>query len=289
MNPLSFCYKYPHPAVTTDCCIFSFAGGELSVLLIRRGVEPYKGCWALPGGFLRMDETIEQCAMRELEEETAYRTDRIRQFKTYSTVDRDPRERVLSVAFYALVKMEDVRGGDDADEARWFPVEQMPELAFDHRKMVEEALLAMRRDIYFEPIGFELLPEVFSMAELQKIIETITGETFDRRNFYNKMRHTGFVTEISDNIRPFECFDQDGAMPETYNDYSMDEQSLRAEADFEVEIVSSPRAILKARHIRKEESEPQDRAKRRSKVKYIFNPAAFLSRKNKKGSGPITY
>ena len=103
-------YQYPHPAVTTDCVIFGFDGERLNVLLIERGIEPYKGCWALPGGFIGMDQTAEESAMRELREETGLKDAYIRQFHTFSTVNRDPRERVLTIAYYALVRIQEVKG-----------------------------------------------------------------------------------------------------------------------------------------------------------------------------------
>lgn len=321
-----FCYKYPHPAVTTDCCIFTFQNNELSVLLIRRGIEPFKGCWALPGGFLRMDETAEQGAARELREETGYVTDRIRQFKTYTQIDRDPRERVVTIAFYALVRMEAVRGGDDAVEARWFPISRMPSLCFDHQDIVSDALKAMQRDIYFEPIGFELLPTVFTMAELQKIIETITGEHYDRRNFYNKMRHTGFVTEVEEDIFPSirDCSELSCDSPkeiDIINLDNFDSQLSDDENDFSVHIINKascnshndeeqvkdypinkriiPRSSpilyrseatkIKYSCLSDKDALPKTGRRRRSNVRYMFNSIAFLRRKNKKGSGPITY
>ena len=132
MEELKYRYKYPHPAVTTDCVIFGFDGVRINVLLIQRGVEPYKDAWAFPGGFLKMDETAEEGARRELEEETGLKNVDVEQFYTFSTVDRDPRERVITIAHYALVRMADVRGGDDAANARWFPYNEIPRLAFDH-------------------------------------------------------------------------------------------------------------------------------------------------------------
>ncbi|MGN1264366.1 MAG: NUDIX domain-containing protein, partial [Muribaculaceae bacterium] len=117
---LKYHYKYPHPSVTTDCVIFGFDGSNLKVLLVQRGIEPYKGRWAFPGGFLRMDESAEEGALRELREETGLQGAYIKQFHTFSDPKRDPRERVITIAYYALVKLQDVIGGDDAAQARWF-------------------------------------------------------------------------------------------------------------------------------------------------------------------------
>ena len=185
---LKYCYKYPHPSVTTDCVIFGFDGTKLSVLLVKRGVEPYKGSWAFPGGFMNMDESAEEGALRELQEETGLKGAYIRQFHTFTAPERDPRERVITIAYYALVRMQEVAGGDDADDARWFTLDEVPQLAFDHDQILRKAQKALRQQIHFEPIGFELLPEAFTIKELQNLYEAILDVHFDRRNFYNKMK-----------------------------------------------------------------------------------------------------
>ena len=131
----TYTYEYPHPSVTTDCVIFGFDGTKLKVLLVERGIEPFKGRWAFPGGFLRMDESTEACALRELQEETGLEGAYIKQFHTFSDPKRDPRERVVTVAYYALVRMQEVRGGDDAARAAWFALDEVPSLAFDHDKI----------------------------------------------------------------------------------------------------------------------------------------------------------
>ena len=195
-----YCYKYPHPAVTTDCVVFGYDPNDgLSVLLIRRGVELFKDCWALPGGFVRIDEEVEACARRELNEETGLQLSHLGDLKElgcYSSVNRDPRERVITIAYYQLVRKSEVQGGDDAREARWFPVDNLPEFPFDHDKIVEHAIERLKRDIYFEPIGFNILPEVFTMPQLYKLYKSILKVDFDRRNFANKMMKLGIVGEI---------------------------------------------------------------------------------------------
>ncbi len=200
MSELKYSYQYPHPAVTTDCVVFGFDGMRLNVLLIERGIEPYKGRWAFPGGFIRMDETADECARRELHEEAGLDGAYMRQFYTFSTVDRDPRERVITIAYYALVRQCDVVGGDDAAQAKWFALGQVPRLAFDHDLILRHAIDALRHQIHFEPIGFELLPEQFTMTQLQRLYEAVLGVKFDRRNFYNKMRHLGLLTELDDKV-----------------------------------------------------------------------------------------
>lgn len=182
-----YCYAYPHAALTTDCVVFGYDGQELKVLLIRRGAEPYKGRWAFPGGFLRMDETLEQCARRELMEETSFCPAMLEQFHTYSDVNRDPRERVITVAYFALVKPAAVKGGDDAAEARWYEIHHVPPLAFDHDVILAEALRHLKEQVHFKPICFTLLGDAFTLPQLQHIYETILDTTFDRRNFQRKM------------------------------------------------------------------------------------------------------
>ena len=195
MNDQNFCYKYPHPALTADCVIFGFDGMAIKVLLIQRGIEPFKGKWAFPGGFMKIDETAEECAKRELEEETGLKNTAVEQFHTFSDVNRDPRERVITVAHYALVRLSEVKGGDDAASARWFSMNEVPSLAFDHDRILRMAVNRLKERICFEPIGFELLPEVFTMTELQNLYEAILEVKFDRRNFYNKMLKLGILSE----------------------------------------------------------------------------------------------
>ena len=195
MSENRYCYKYPHPSVTADCVIFGFDGVSIKVLLIQRGIEPYKGKWAFPGGFMQIDETVEECARRELEEETGLKNASVEQFYTFSDVNRDPRERVITVAHYALVRLSEVKGGDDAASAQWFAESEIPSLAFDHDRILRMARNCLKERICFEPIGFELLPEVFTMSELQNLYEAILDVKFDRRNFYNKMLKLGILTE----------------------------------------------------------------------------------------------
>lgn len=191
-------YKYEHMAVTTDCVIFTYEDWKLKVLLVRRGGEPFKGQWAFPGGFLRMNETAEEGALRELREETALVPSAIGQLGVFSDVDRDPRERVITIAWYALVKPTEVSGGDDAAEAAWFPVDDLPSLAFDHRKIFDAAMERLRRDIHFQPVGFDLLDDEFTIPDLQRLYETILGVKFDRRNFQRKLMSTGILEEADD-------------------------------------------------------------------------------------------
>lgn len=136
---MSYTYEYPRPAVTADCVVIT-KGNEPKVLLIQRGNEPFKGQWAFPGGFMNMDETTEQCAIRELEEETGLKISKIKQIGAYSKVDRDPRGRTVTVAYLAIIdKPEAVKGLDDAAKAQWFPISNLPKLAFDHEEIMKDA------------------------------------------------------------------------------------------------------------------------------------------------------
>ena len=194
-----YTYEYPHPAVTTDCVIFGYDLREgLSVLLVQRGIEPFKGQWAFPGGFLRIDEDADTCARRELLEETDFKVVSFIQFGTFSDVNRDPRERVITIAYMALVRKGDVQGGDDAADARWFPVTSVPPLAFDHDRILRIALERLKEQIHFHPVGFELLPEVFTLSQLQALYEAILGVRFDRRNFAAKMQKLELLQPTGD-------------------------------------------------------------------------------------------
>jgi 8-oxo-dGTP diphosphatase len=183
------CYEYPRPALTTDCIIFGFDNYDLKILLIERAHEPYKDKWALPGGFVNMDETTEIGALRELYEETGLKNVFIEQLYTFSDVDRDPRGRVVSVVYFALVKLEDysIHAGDDASQAEWYSVNDLPELAFDHSLIIKVGLERLSGKIRYQPIGFELLPPMFTLTQLQNLYEVILQRELDKRNFRKKI------------------------------------------------------------------------------------------------------
>ena len=193
-----YTYPFPRPSVTTDCVIFGYDGKDLKLLLVERGIPPFKGMWALPGGYLQMDEDAIDGAKRELFEETGLRDAYIEQCRTFSAVDRDPRGRVITIAHLALVRISEVKGGDDAAKAQWFPLKDVPQLAFDHDMILREAMKALRQKIHFEPVGFELLPAVFTMPQLQHLYESILDVRFDRRNFASKMLHLGILEDTGD-------------------------------------------------------------------------------------------
>ena len=178
MEEFQYHYKYPHPGVTTDNVIFGFDGEAVKVLLIERGGEPYKGCWAFPGGFLEMEESAEEGARRELMEETGLTTPFVKQFHAFTAPDRDPRERVLTIAYYSLVRLSEVKGMDDAAQAKWFALNEMPEkLAFDHNEMLRVALEEINKEIRLETKDWKEMTKGFTKEEVEKIVGELTVES----------------------------------------------------------------------------------------------------------------
>src|SRR5712671_5799946 len=197
---MTYSYQYPRAALTVDCVVFGFDEGELKVLLIQRALEPFKGRWALPGGFVRVDETLDEAARRELAEETGLKNVFLEQLYTFGAVDRDPRERVVSVAYYALVKLSDHRAkaATDAANAEWFPISKAPKLAFDHAEILASALARLKGKVRYEPIGFELLPPKFTLSQLQHLYESALGTELDKRNFRKKVLSLGSLAPLKE-------------------------------------------------------------------------------------------
>jgi 8-oxo-dGTP diphosphatase len=195
-------YEYPRPALTVDCVVFGLDLDEddLEILLVRRGLEPFLGKWALPGGFVRVEETLEDAALRELEEETGLRKVYLEQLYTFGTLDRDPRERVVTVAYYALVKLSDhkVKAATDAADAAWFSIHDLPELAFDHQQILDVAQERLRGKVRWQPIGFELLPRKFTLTQLQRMYEIILERQLDKRNFRKKILSMDLLVELDE-------------------------------------------------------------------------------------------
>lgn len=193
-------YKYPHPAVTVDCVVFGLDEDELKVLLIQRKIEPFKGQWALPGGFIDMDENLEESARRELREETGVQDLFLEQLATYGKPGRDPRERVITVAYFAIVNLYEhkVEADTDAEEAAWFPVENLPKLAFDHQMILDEALIRLQNKIRYKPLVFEFLPSKFTIRQVQHLYETILCKNLDKRNFRKKIFKTGLIIALDE-------------------------------------------------------------------------------------------
>jgi 8-oxo-dGTP diphosphatase len=197
---MAYIYEYPHPAVATDIAVFTLRRGALNVLLIERAGEPFRGAWALPGGFLQPDEELDVCAQRELMEETSVEADVLIHFGNFSAPDRDPRERVISVAYLALLPSDELRlkADTDAAQAQWFPLNALPKLAFDHAKILQcalEALSARARQI--QPL-FALLPPRFTLSQLQGAYEAVVGEEAEKRNFRKMVAALECVRETDD-------------------------------------------------------------------------------------------
>ncbi len=197
---MSYTYDYPRPSVTVDCVVFGLDEEDLKVLLIQRSLEPFKGRWALPGGFVRMEESLEDAARRELAEEAGVRPGLLEQLYTFGEPGRDPRGRVITVAYFALVKLTDhkVQAATDASEAAWFSVWDMPKLAFDHAEVVATALQRLKGKVRYQPIGFELLPPKFTLTQLQRLYETILEKELDKRNFRKKILAMDLLEELDE-------------------------------------------------------------------------------------------
>ena len=234
-------YEYPRPAVTVDVVVFGYDGGrDLRLLLIQRGGEPFKGQWALPGGFVDMDEDLEASALRELEEETGVRDLFVEQLYTFGTPGRDPRGRVISVAYFALVNLTDhpAVAASDAEQAEWYPLHELPKLAFDHAEIIDRATNRLRAKVRYQPIGFELLPEEFTLAELQALYETVLGvPEFNKRNFRTRIMKTGILEEVGrqENVahRPAVLYRFNEAMYQQLME-QRDSAVLRRALDFEI-------------------------------------------------------
>jgi 8-oxo-dGTP diphosphatase len=192
-NPESF----PRPSVAVDVVAFTPRKGQLCVLLIERGVWPFAGFWALPGGFVRMDEDLDAAARRELFEETSVDAHYLEQLYTFGGVARDPRTRVITVSYYALLPGPESglpqsapgepKAGTDAAKAQWFPVDELPPLAFDHAEILQYALTRLRAKLGYTSVAYALLSEEFTLTELQSVYELILGRVLDKRNFRKKM------------------------------------------------------------------------------------------------------
>ncbi len=194
---MPYTYKYPRPALTVDCVVFGLDESDLKVLLIERSLEPFAGMWALPGGFVGMDETVEAAAARELMEETGLKKLFLEQLYTFSAPRRDPRERIVSVAFFALVNIRDhkVQAATDARNAAWFSASAPPALAFDHPEILSCALTRLKGKVRYQPIGFELLPPHFTLSQLQRLYETVLETPIDKRNFRRKILNMDLLEE----------------------------------------------------------------------------------------------
>lgn len=186
--------QYP---ISVDCVVFGYTEGQLKVALIERKKPPFVGMWAIPGGFMIDGETVEEAAFRELHEETGIHDIYLEQFHVFSRPDRDPRGRVVTVAFFALIKADQVElvATEDAARAKWWQAYDLPELAFDHEEIFTKALETLRIAFKFQPLAFELLPKEFTLTEMQRLYEEVYGEVIDKRNFRKKVHKMEFIRE----------------------------------------------------------------------------------------------
>ncbi|MCG8428735.1 MAG: NUDIX hydrolase [Chromatiales bacterium] len=197
---MPYSYPYPHPAVTTDIAVFTLRAQKLQLLLVKRASPPFQGQWALPGGFLNIDEELEDCALRELQEETGVTGVYLEQLYTFGKTDRDPRERVISVTYYALTASDrlKVQAASDAADAAWYPLDDLPPLAFDHSSIVELAHQRLVAKLNYSTIAFQFMPETFTLTELQGVYEILLNEQLDKRNFRKWILGLGQIEETGE-------------------------------------------------------------------------------------------
>ena len=189
--------RHEKPSVTVDIVIFTIIEKQLKVLLVKRGIEPFKNMWAIPGGFVRIDESLEEAAKRELSEETGVKNVYLEQLYTFGDVKRDPRGRVITVSYIALINAENIKleATTDVSEADWFPIKKLPSLAFDHHKILEYALKRLRWKFEYTAVAFSMLPIKFAISQIQGLYEIVFNKGFDKRNFAKKILSLNILKE----------------------------------------------------------------------------------------------
>ncbi len=188
--------------LSVDAVVFGYESGTISVLLIKRKYEPFKGKWAIPGGFVLESESLEEAVQRELKEETGIEIDYLEQLYTFGNPKRDPRSRVVSVAYFGLIKPSAFKifASTDAEEVQWFKITELPDLSFDHEEILQLAIARLQAKITYEPIGFELLDTKFPFSDLEKLYTTLLGRAIDRRNFRKKMLSLNILDELDEKV-----------------------------------------------------------------------------------------
>lgn len=194
-NMAKLFHEYKNPSLAVDLVIFGYHDNTLSVLLLNRKEEPFKDCWTLPGGFLQMEETFLDTCSRILKTKTGMDDVFLEQLYSFDGPGRDPRGRVIAVGYYALINPSrfNIIAGSMANDVKWFDVHKMPKLGFDHQDIFQLALQRLKSKILYDPVGFELLDELFTITELHELYECILGTTIDRRNFRRKILDAGYV------------------------------------------------------------------------------------------------
>ncbi len=188
--------------LSVDAVVFGYEEGKISVLLIKRKYEPFKGKWAIPGGFVLNDESLEEAVQRELQEETGVKINYLEQLYTFGEPTRDPRGRVVSIAYFGLVRPNafKISASIDAAEVQWYNIDELPELSFDHKEILKIAIERLQGKITYEPIGFELLDKKFPFSDLEKLYTTLLGREIDRRNFRKKIIGLNVLDELDEKV-----------------------------------------------------------------------------------------
>ncbi|MFI2743640.1 NUDIX hydrolase [Zhouia sp. PK063] len=192
----------PSIKLSVDAVVFGYEEGNISVLLIKRKYEPFKGKWAIPGGFVLFNESLESAVERELFEETGIKINYLEQLYTFGNPERDPRGRVVSVAYFGLVRPDTFKifASTDAEQVQWFSINKLPELSFDHKEILNAAIARLQAKITYEPIGFELLDKKFPFSDLEKLYTTLLGREIDRRNFRKKIVGLNVLDELQEKV-----------------------------------------------------------------------------------------
>lgn len=188
--------------LTVDAVVFGYEEGLVSILLVKRKYEPFKGCWALPGGFVADEESLEEAVERELHEETGVKINYLEQLYSFGKPGRDPRGRIISIAYFGLVRPDAflINASTDAEDAQWFDINQLPEISFDHKEIIDVAITRLQGKITYEPIGFELLDKKFTFSDLEKLYSSLLGREVDRRNFRKKIQSFNILDELDEKV-----------------------------------------------------------------------------------------